>query len=86
MEKVEELNVNYNELKLATIVQLMNEKAVQQGLTQEVTPEQVVKLPDNGCKGFMGIPHWDVYAARVQEYVCLVYVYADGRVNVFLHC
>ena len=74
------------EMKMQTIVQLMNKKAAEEGVHEAILPEHVVKLPNNSQKGFMGIPHWDVYAARVEEYVCLLYLYKDGRVNIYLHC
>ncbi len=74
------------EMKIATIVQLMNDKAAQKGITTQIQSKDVVELPNNSTKGFMGIPHWEVYAARVEEYVCLLYWYPDGRANVYIHC
>lgn len=73
------------EMMLATIAQVMSQHTTKQGM-KKVEPEHVVKLPDNGIKGFRGIPHWDVYAARVEEYICIAYVYPDGKVNVYIHC
>ena len=52
-------------------------------LGAEVKPEVVVKLPDDGCPGHMGINHWDVFAARAGEFTILLYKYEDNTYGVY---
>lgn len=46
----------------------------------KISTDLIVQLPDDGCPGHMGLPRWDVFAARCGEFVCVAYVYADGRI------
>lgn len=48
----------------------------------EIKQELVAKLPDDGCPGHMGLPRWDVYAARAGEFTVLAYVYEDGEIRI----
>ena len=74
------------EMKVATIIQLINEEAARKGVTEKVNHENLVKLPKIGIQDFyMGVPTGDVYVARIEAYVCLVNAYRDGRIHIFFH-
>ena len=73
------------EIKISTISQLMSKEVAEHGITEEVKPENVVKLPyqeNYGSTSPDGILRWDAYATRVDAFVCIAYVYSDGRVTV----
>lgn len=57
------------------IAEMMSEK-----IGEKVNPDVVVKLPDDGCPGHMGINHWEVYAARCGETTILLYEYDNGMI------
>lgn len=47
-----------------------------------IREELIIELPDDGCPGHMGLPHWKVYAARAGEFTIIAYAYADGNITV----
>lgn len=59
-------------------------KAMTEKLGIEVKEELITKLPDDGCPGHMGLPHWDVYAARAGEFTLLAYAYDNGDISVHI--
>ena len=64
-------------LEKKTVAALMSKE-----LGVELSDDLVVMLPDDGCPGHMGMPHWDVYAARAGEFTMLAYVYDDGSIHI----
>ena len=60
-------------------------EAMSNGLgVSEIKEELIIKLPDDGCPGHLGLPHRDVYAARAGEFTILAYVYDDGNISVHI--
>ena len=57
-------------------------KKMSEELGIDVNEDLVVKLPDDGCPGHMGVPHWDVYAARCGEFTLIANVYSNGDIMV----
>lgn len=60
-------------------------KAMSKKLGATINPKHVVKLPNDGCDGHLGMPSWEVYAARAGEFVVILYQFKDGTVNVVIH-
>ena len=63
--------------KKEIIAELMSEK-----LGAKISPNLVVKLPDDGCPGHMGVKHWEVFAARCGEFTVFMYEYDNGMIFV----
>lgn len=53
--------------------------------TTPINEELIVKVPDDGCPGHLGVTHWDVYAARAGEFTLLAYAYDNGDITVTYH-
>jgi len=60
-------------------------KTMSKKLGASINPECVVKLPNDGCGGHLGLSSWEVYAARAGAFVVLLYEFKDGIVNVVIH-
>lgn len=68
------------ENKLRAIAVLMSQQS-----GEKVDIKNIVKLPDSDVLKNMENDTYDVYAARTKSYTCLVHLYADGRIHVYVH-
>ncbi len=68
------------EMKLATVAKLMYEQS-----GEEVDSGRIVKVPEKVGTHPRSPHRHDVYVARTVSYTCMVYLYEDGRVHVYVH-
>ena len=68
------------EMKLETIARLMYKQS-----GEHVDVKGIVKVPEKSGSNPRNPHSHDVYVARTESYTCMLYLYVDGRVRVYVH-